>query len=1009
MATVSLSNAGNMSKFDAKTMADEKAENLKVGRLLGHYRLIKQIGAGGMGEVYLAEDTSLDRKVAIKFLKDKFSRDADKLNRFVQEAKAVSALNHPNILTVFEIGKIENKNYIATEFIEGKTLRNLISPHEPMQLRNILKIGIQVSEALSAAHQAGIVHRDIKPENIMIRADGYAKILDFGLAKLTERKDSENVSSESETKALVDTIPGMIMGTVSYMSPEQARGKPTDARTDIWSFGVTLFEMLANKLPFQGETINHTIVAILEKDPLLPENIPAELQRIVRKTLSKDREMRYQSAKDLMIDLKNLRRSLDIQGELERSAIPNSEAATDELHDQATVGYLEQPIEQTKESDRKARTTVRINTDGRSNYWKAAVLVCAVALIASAAWWLAGGITKDQSSTGLLKSVGITSWSSGPNELIIEAAFSPDAKMVAFGSARSGAAEIWVKPTVGGEPIQVTKNGFYNQYPIWSADGQEIAYFSKRGNKGGIWRVSFTGGEQREIVGDIDFAAKPRYWAKSGKIYFQQRSDIFAVDVKSGEIKQITDFESKGLKPRAIEVSADESKITFSIKENDVFKIKVGQFDSGQFDEIAASKNQIDYLAWHPNGKNVLFSATFEGTYHIFQTSLNGGEPIQLSTGDADFFVEDISDEGNHILYWSQNESSDLWSVNAKDGRETLLADGTESEYWAAVSPDGKSAAYQSVAKTNRPFSGSISAKNISVAGNPLTVAANGFSPVWSKNGEWIVFFKRAEKDMEIWRVGPGGGDAQKLTSDGVQSPSYVSTPYLKIGTNQLICPPDGDAVAYAAVRNGVSNIWRTTLDGQRNEPITDNKDQAEQLCCPAWTPDGKYLVVSSVHTSTESTRPTTNRLWLYAADQSSKKMLFESKEQIRFLGITNNGKDAVAAIIPNSTVSTPTPDSIRTKLVSLETGVSSDVNNLSKAYSHNIHLSPDGKLIAFVSRTDNVSEIWTIPVSGGVPQKLLAENDPKVFISNLSWSKDGKSIVFGKQTQNSLLSMLIK
>ncbi|MEO6590587.1 MAG: protein kinase, partial [Pyrinomonadaceae bacterium] len=601
-------------------MSDEKAENLKIGKLFGHYRIVKQIGAGGIGEVYLAEDTSLDRKVAIKFLREEYSRNTDKLNRFIQEAKAVSALNHPNILTVFEIGKIEDENYIVTEFIKGETLRERYSPHEPLSLRNILKISIQVCEALSSAHEAGIVHRDIKPENIMIRADGYAKVLDFGLAKLTERKDSENISSESVTKAFADTVPGMIMGTVSYMSPEQARGKPTDARTDIWSFGVTLFEMLANKLPFQGETINHTVVAILEEDPLLPENIPAELQRIVRKSLCKDKEMRYQSAKDLMIDLENLRRSLDTQGEPSRSSSPNSEAVTDDFHDQSTVVYSGQPIEQTKGSDRKARTTVGIDSDERSNYWKAVVLVFAIALIASAAWWLAGGTTKDQPSTGLLKSVGITSWSSGPNELIVEASFSPDAKMVAFGSARSGATEIWVKPTVGGEPIQVTKNGFYNQYPIWSADGQQIAYFSKRGNKGGIWRVSFTGGEQSEVVGDIDFAAKPRYWAKSGRIYFQQRYDIFAVDVKSGEIKQITDFEAKNLKPRSIEISADESKVAFSIKENDVFKVKVEQLNSGQFDEIAVSKNQIDYLAWHPNGRDVLFSATFEGIYHIFKT-----------------------------------------------------------------------------------------------------------------------------------------------------------------------------------------------------------------------------------------------------------------------------------------------------------------------------------------------------------------------------------------------------
>jgi len=303
------------------------AKEIGPGTDLLHYRIISKIGAGGMGEVYLANDTKLDRKVAIKFLHDQFSKDADKLGRFIREAKAASALNHPHILTVYEIGEFEGANYIATEFIEGSTLRDVLLKKEALQLNQVLKIGVQVSEALAAAHTAGIIHRDIKPENIMIRKDGYVKVLDFGLAKLSEQKKSGSISLEGETKALVHTNPGVVMGTVSYMSPEQARGKETDARTDIWSLGVVLYEMLAGRVPFTGETTNHTIVAILEKEPLLLDNVPQELQRIVRKALTKDVDMRYQSARDLLIDLKNLRRELDIQGELERSVVPSRDTA----------------------------------------------------------------------------------------------------------------------------------------------------------------------------------------------------------------------------------------------------------------------------------------------------------------------------------------------------------------------------------------------------------------------------------------------------------------------------------------------------------------------------------------------------------------------------------------------------------------------------------------------------------------------------------------------------------
>jgi serine/threonine protein kinase len=311
---------------------------LTPGEKLGRYEIRSKIGEGGMGEVYLAQDTKLDRKVAIKFLNEEFSRDSDKLNRFIQEARAASALNHPNILTVYEVGEVDGKNYISTELIDGQTLREHISQKEALQLNAILKIGVQVAEALSATHQAGIIHRDIKPENIMIRRDGYAKVLDFGLAKLTE-PGAVATGSEDATRIQVNTTPGMVMGTVSYMSPEQARGNVTDARTDIWSLGVVLYEMLAGKVPFTGETINHTIVSILEKEPLLLENVPAELQRIVRKSMTKDVDMRYQSARDLLIDLKNLRRDLDIQGELERSIIPNREPITGAISENATQMY----------------------------------------------------------------------------------------------------------------------------------------------------------------------------------------------------------------------------------------------------------------------------------------------------------------------------------------------------------------------------------------------------------------------------------------------------------------------------------------------------------------------------------------------------------------------------------------------------------------------------------------------------------------------------------------------
>ncbi len=291
----------------------------------GHYEIRSLIGSGGMGEVYLADDKKLGRRVAIKFLNEKYSKDEDLLNRFIQEAKAASALNHPNLITVYEIGEHEGSHYMSTEFIEGKTLRDRMK--ERLTFDDALSIAVQTSEALSAAHQAGIIHRDIKPENIMVRPDGYVKVLDFGLAKLSEFMEG---SGEDETKKLVKTNPGVVMGTVSYMSPEQARGKPTDARSDVFSFGIVLYEMLTGRIPFGGETVTDILSSIISTEPpsvtSLAPHLPRELQRIVQKTLKKKRDQRYQSTRDLLGDLKELRDELRAEAMLEQTAVPNPPA-----------------------------------------------------------------------------------------------------------------------------------------------------------------------------------------------------------------------------------------------------------------------------------------------------------------------------------------------------------------------------------------------------------------------------------------------------------------------------------------------------------------------------------------------------------------------------------------------------------------------------------------------------------------------------------------------------------
>src|SRR5687767_4874625 len=270
---------------------------------ISHYRILEKLGAGGMGEVYLAEDMKLGRKVALKILSEEYTTNRDRLNRFEQEACAASALNHPNILTIYEVGTDGDKHFIATEYIDGKTLRRRLAGSS-LEVHDILDIAVQIGSALEEAHAAGIVHRDIKPDNVMIRRNGFAKVLDFGLAKLTESSiDRTPADGEASTRVLVHTDAGVVMGTSHYMSPEQARGKPVDARSDIWSLGVVMYEMVSGRVPFEGETSTDVLVAITQKEPaplarFAPDG-PPELEWIIMKALRKAPDERYQTIKEL--------------------------------------------------------------------------------------------------------------------------------------------------------------------------------------------------------------------------------------------------------------------------------------------------------------------------------------------------------------------------------------------------------------------------------------------------------------------------------------------------------------------------------------------------------------------------------------------------------------------------------------------------------------------------------------------------------------------------------------
>ena len=523
------------------------------GDTISHYKVISAIGAGGMGEVYLADDTKLDRQVALKVLLAEVANDEERVKRFVQEAKAASALNHPNILTVFEVGSVDGSQYIATEFIKGKTLRDRMKAGD-LGLTEALGIALQAAAALGAAHAAGIIHRDIKPENIMIRDDGLVKVLDFGLAKLTEKR-VETSDPEDATKAHFKTQPGMVVGTVAYMSPEQARGHKLDARSDIFSLGIVMYELFAGKRPFHGESNVDLISSILKDDPpalrQMSPALPRQLERIVDKTLRKDRDHRYQHVKDLQIDLEDLRDELKFEAKLNKTA-------------ESTMAMAPHV---TNAGNLRSTFTTSLAATRRFTLLHAFLFGLLAFGVIGGIWFYYSRYTPP-SVAGSFKVAEVANWNSAPGEIFSNASFSPDGKMIAFASTKSGTKNIWITQTTSTEARQVTNDNFANTDPIWSPKGDELAFFSQRGADGkpglaGIWRVPALGGAPKLIGGVADGSIELRRWSASGKIYYQSNDDLQALDMATGISQKVTSFNQNGIKTKWIGIAADERSISY--------------------------------------------------------------------------------------------------------------------------------------------------------------------------------------------------------------------------------------------------------------------------------------------------------------------------------------------------------------------------------------------------------------------------------------------------------------
>lgn len=723
-----------------------------VGVTLAHYCILSHIGSGGMGDVYLARDTKLDRNIALKVLAGSHPRNPENISRFLREARAASALNHPNIITIYEIGNAGDLHFIATEFVDGETVRQRLGPGK-MDIQEALRITIDTARALEAAHRAGIVHRDVKPENIMIRSDGVVKVLDFGLARL-----------EDSTVPVEKTKSGTILGTPRYMSPEQARGERLDARTDIFSLGAVLYEMVTGRFASPGVSAAETLVALLSREPdRFDPPLPGVLEFTITKALAKDRELRYQT----MEEFANALERVDLRG----------------------------------------RRAFRINL-------RKPVLISAIAIVVLGAGlllWMANRVGQEPSlhAEPLMTLTGAKD----------HASLSPDGKRIAFAwnGGRGGQRDIYIQTIGAGEPIRLTTAPQDDWLSTWSPDGRFVAFERSMPTGQEVYVIPSQGGPERKLAE----TGTGLSWSPDGKTLAiagrGPNSGISLLSLATGAQTQIT-F-PKPYSDSLPAFSPDGRHIAFtrslSISAREVFVVDVR---GGKPVRRTFDLRPTWGLTWTADSRELVFSSNRGGHGHaLWRMGALSGEPRVVLNTLLEAEYPTVGRAGGRLVYTESASDTNMYEYHGSgfgapsgpgpyEGGESVFESSRE-DHTPAISPDGQRVAFVSKRTGNEEIWLADRAtghqSQLTAFGGPGTG-----SPRWSPDGKWIAFDSRAEGNPDIYIVSPNGGPPRRFTTD----PGSETRPSWS---------RDGQWIYFSSPRNGQVDVYRTPVTGGPDQRIT--------------------------------------------------------------------------------------------------------------------------------------------------------------------------------------------